>query len=611
MFLFIIFVGVWLICNATAVVERLPDRNPIYYKVGNIGCTAFTDAHKRICKTNKNCIGVGSQSSGCKHYLGISSDPSYSGFQVSNPHSKYPKGLWLLDDARETFILHDNSDGRLKYAAVDLRNVVADYIAEGTRKRDVIAKYGTIEDWDMSGVTSLDHLFDGQETFDADLSKWNTSAVKNLVYTFHNAKIFTSDLSKWNVKNVMNMQCTFMKTEAFNSDLSQWDVKKVMNMRQTFEKAFVFASDISLWDVSEVTLMDGGFRDAISFNSDISLWNVWKVELFTETFTRASKFNSDLSRWKLESATAMDSMLNDSKFNRTLCDSKWSTMKAIGNSPGLFGCCPAGSYLADPFLGVSTSTTVTSCVSCPSSTFSSVYNSYPSCEGCAKGTSTPTEGSTSCNGCPTGRIAITILPLNCSVCSAGTYQDVVHLDLNVSCQSCAVGLYIEDKSVDDTKHRSIEDCKKCPVGHEILGTDIKKCHVCGWSKYQDQEDITNVKCKTCPRNSYITDDKGEFVAHDDINDCFPCDFGKFSATIGSRGCDFCSAGQEGRGLDWESTKCEDCFVGKFSAGTSDGQNTSVCEKCPKGYYQSEEGLPYCLPCVPVSIFSLPNSFSCC
>ena len=61
-----------------------------------------------------------------------------------------------------------------------VRTAVDDWIAGGSRQTGVITKYGNIEDWDMSGVTSLYRLFYYKQTFNADLSKWDVSSVTSL-----------------------------------------------------------------------------------------------------------------------------------------------------------------------------------------------------------------------------------------------------------------------------------------------------------------------------------------------------------------------------------------------------------------------------------------------
>jgi len=67
-----------------------------------------------------------------------------------------------------------------------LRRAVSDWIDGGTSRSTVVAQYGAIEDWDVSDVTNMAHVFDGEyltSTFgslNADLSKWDMGAVTNM-----------------------------------------------------------------------------------------------------------------------------------------------------------------------------------------------------------------------------------------------------------------------------------------------------------------------------------------------------------------------------------------------------------------------------------------------
>ena len=71
--------------------------------------------------------------------------------------------FFLLPDTPNGQTWNDRSSG--------LKNVVDDWIAGDDLRDAVIAKYGNIEDWNMSGVTSLNALFYGKKTFNANLSE--------------------------------------------------------------------------------------------------------------------------------------------------------------------------------------------------------------------------------------------------------------------------------------------------------------------------------------------------------------------------------------------------------------------------------------------------------
>ena len=64
-----------------------------------------------------------------------------------------------------------------------LRKVVDDWIVGGPTRATVETKYGLIQDWDTSRVTSMRSLFSSKKTFDANISKWNVAEVTNMDYS--------------------------------------------------------------------------------------------------------------------------------------------------------------------------------------------------------------------------------------------------------------------------------------------------------------------------------------------------------------------------------------------------------------------------------------------
>ena len=71
-------------------------------------------------------------------------------------------------------------NGGGSYINTGLRRVVSDWIAGGTLKDAVVAKYGKIENWSTSEVTNLAYVFYGKSSFNADISKWVVSSVTSL-----------------------------------------------------------------------------------------------------------------------------------------------------------------------------------------------------------------------------------------------------------------------------------------------------------------------------------------------------------------------------------------------------------------------------------------------
>ena len=77
-----------------------------------------------------------------------------------------------------------NGDGSKTANAGTLRGVVSAWIAGGASRSTVVAKYGPIEEWDVSDVSNLKYVFynlDG--SFNADLSKWETGKVTTMTYS--------------------------------------------------------------------------------------------------------------------------------------------------------------------------------------------------------------------------------------------------------------------------------------------------------------------------------------------------------------------------------------------------------------------------------------------
>ena len=293
-------------------------------------------------------------------------------------------------------------------------------------------------------------------------------------------------------------------------------------------------------------------------------------------------------------------MFYKSGFTRTLCGSKWESLSGIysafnetgSTSTARLGCCPAGTFMANPHLNPFNQTSA--CESCPDGKFSAQpddTNYNVSCIDCPIGQSNANAGTgtnTNCDSCPPGRILINYQNLDCQICPIGYYQNQTHLNYNITCHFCQSGKYIADNRTDDTEHIS---CKMCPLGHQYR-SKTEACTVCGGGRYRGEVTV-DPDCKLCPANTFNADnaDKAEF--HDNVDDCMQCDDGTRS-TEGSRFCQNCPAGKKFIRTDANTTNCTDCTAGRYQP--LGGQKS--CLNCSIGKYQAEDGLPYCLPCIP-------------
>ena len=207
-----------------------------------------------------------------------------------------------------------------------------------------------------------------------------------------------------------------------------------------------------------------------------------------------------------------------------------------------------------------------------------------------------------CIGCEIGTVVTTnngqgnVL---CTTCSAGQYRTTYSSNVGDTCTDCEVGKFITDDQSDPLQHDNPMDCNTCPAGFQY---DTKAaCVICEGGTYQDENNITAVTCKQCPMNTFLADDKGEGVAHDNFGDCMDCPNGKF-APPGQRFCENCQAGQIQNGT---TASCVQCQSGYYSTG-----NENECISCLKGKYQRESGTTYCLPCLPGEYQNVEHQASC-
>ncbi len=81
-----------------------------------------------------------------------------------------------------------------------------------TSFKDVVTKYGCIENWCTTNITDMSYAFDL-------VGSW---------------KEFNENISIWDVSNVVNMSHMFENQPDFNQNLSSWEVSKVTDMSWMF-----------------------------------------------------------------------------------------------------------------------------------------------------------------------------------------------------------------------------------------------------------------------------------------------------------------------------------------------------------------------------------------
>jgi surface protein len=182
-----------------------------------------------------------------------------------------------------------------------------------------------------SGITDMSNLFDGQVSFNENISSWDTSQVTNMYGIFNLNFAFNQTLEFWDVSNVINFSYMFGRAKSFNQPLNGWDVSS----GQFFEGTFIGAAynlPLDNWDMSnavEAWIMFGEGE----FNQPIGNWDVSNINSFGAMFYR-SQYNHPLNNWDVSSGTIMEDMFAQSQFNHPLTD--WDVSN-VTNMKYMFG----------------------------------------------------------------------------------------------------------------------------------------------------------------------------------------------------------------------------------------------------------------------------------
>ena len=110
-----------------------------------------------------------------------------------------------------------------------------------------------ISKWDVSQITTMEHLFQGQFEFNQPIRDWDTYKVTSMEEMFLGCEKFNQPIGNWPTSQVTNMKNMFTFASEFNQPVGDWDTSKVTNMNQMFFGARSFNRYIGSWDTSKVT----------------------------------------------------------------------------------------------------------------------------------------------------------------------------------------------------------------------------------------------------------------------------------------------------------------------------------------------------------------------
>jgi surface protein len=144
----------------------------------------------------------------------------------------------------------------------NIKELVNTYL---TNKNNLPENLRSIEigQWNVSGVTDMNGLFQGRTKFNESLNDWNVSNVIIMASMFDYCENFDQDLNDWNVSNVTDMNFMFYNAIKFNKPLNNWNVSNVTDMSYMFGGCERFDQPLNDWTINPQANTLNMFEDCI------------------------------------------------------------------------------------------------------------------------------------------------------------------------------------------------------------------------------------------------------------------------------------------------------------------------------------------------------------
>ena len=170
---------------------------------------------------------------------------------------------------------------------------------------------GPIETWDTSRVTDFSRVF-------ADIPRGTGLSSRS-----SSSSSSSISLEQWDVSRVTSMQGLFANTNGFSAQgLNAWDVSAVQDMSDIWKSATDFASDVSTWNTASLQTLRGallGYSHSKPLNSTeetTPIISTWKTPSLTDMgglFANTEFFHTNLEGWTTSKVTNMANMLEDTR----------------------------------------------------------------------------------------------------------------------------------------------------------------------------------------------------------------------------------------------------------------------------------------------------------
>lgn len=210
----------------------------------------------------------------------------------------------------------------------------------------------SMNDWNMSTITDLRHMFDGAHSFNQPIGNWDVSNVTRTRLMFDKAYNFNQSIEDWNTSKFTEMVGMFQRAINFNQPIGNWDVSNVNDMGWLFYEAHSFNQPLNDWNVSNVTILNSTFYDAVVFNQPLDNWDTSNVTTMRSLFGSFGDseifwygelhqgehtiFNQDISNWNVSKVTNMNNMFkNNIAFNQPL--NNWDTSNVTTLENAFYG----------------------------------------------------------------------------------------------------------------------------------------------------------------------------------------------------------------------------------------------------------------------------------
>ncbi len=113
-------------------------------------------------------------------------------------------------------------------------------------------------------VTSLFNFYGDCSSFDGDITNWDVSGVSLMNAMFNRASVFNQDISSWDTSSVLSMSGMFNDATAFNQNLGGWDISSLFS-------CIFMLTDSGLSTANYDALLIGWAAQAPNIQSNVTL----------------------------------------------------------------------------------------------------------------------------------------------------------------------------------------------------------------------------------------------------------------------------------------------------------------------------------------------------